>query len=86
MSLQAPVIAIAPSLRNDFVMLARDLVPDEELRGALNDPESYYSQRRAEIRLLLDLLLPAADASAVTTSAPRVTQPAKPLTGRQLLR
>jgi hypothetical protein len=89
MSPQLPVIAIVPSLRNDYLLLARDLVPDGEIRSALIDPESLYRQRRAEIRLLLDLLLPAADVSAMTTRTPlalSIAPPTRSLVGRQLLR
>ena len=86
MSLEVPVISIEPSLRNDFLVLARDLMPDEGALDALVDPESFYRQRRAEIRLLLDLLLPVAAAPIAPTPAPSVRRPARPLTGRQLLR
>ncbi len=53
-----PVVAIEPTLRNDLMILISDIVPEGELRCALMEPDAFYRQRRAEIRLLLDLILP----------------------------
>lgn len=52
-----PVVAIEPSPRNDLTIWLSKLVSDQELLDATIEPERIYRRYRAEIRLLIDLIL-----------------------------
>jgi len=82
MSGALPVVAIAPTAHNDVLVLLDELVPEWEQRDASLAPHELARRQRAEIRLLLDLLLAAPDGPGAAP-APLTVRPAEPDAGAE---
>jgi len=80
MNAKLPSVAICPSPRNDWLLWLSDVTESEALRIALVEPEAYYRQHRAEISLLIDLILGVVQGEPRPEPAPaqRVTRRAAP--------
>jgi hypothetical protein len=84
MNRDLPIVAIEHSPRNEARLWLHELFPDSELSASPIEAQALYSRHRAEIRLLLDLVLfvpvhgGAMDAEAPKAGGRVITHPQEP--------